>query len=222
MVPLLMIEHLSFAYSPAEMPLFEDLDLEVERGDFLLIRGASGSGKSTLLRLICRLQPFEKGKIVLKGEPIDTIAPPALRRQVLYVAQIPSMMDDTVRNNLLFPFSFSVNRNKPVPEDDALIGMLAEFYLQDISLQQQAGNLSVGQQQRVALMRALLQQPEILLLDEPTSALDAESAAMVFTIIEKLNREQSMTIICVTHSDYTPQTLQPEIYFLQNRTLHHL
>jgi len=71
-------------------------------------------------------------------------------------------------------------------------------------------------------MRALLQQPEILLLDEPTSALDADSAAMVFSIIETLNREKGMTIICVTHSDYRPETVEPALYILKNRTFHRL
>ncbi|ACF46121.1 MAG: ABC transporter [Prosthecochloris sp.] len=222
MEPLLTIEHLWFSFSPTGAPLFEELDLRVETGDFVLLRGVSGSGKSTLLRLICRLQPFSKGRILFKGVPVDALKPPELRRQVLYVAQIPSMIDDTVKANLLFPFSFSVNSDKQAPDDHELIRMLSDFYLQDITLQQPALNLSVGQQQRVALMRALLQQPEILLLDEPTSALDADSAAMVFSIIETLNREKGMTIICVTHSDYRPETVEPALYILKNRTFHRL
>jgi len=68
-------------------------------------------------------------------------------------------------------------------------------------------------------MRAILQHPELLLLDEPTSALDPESAAMVFSIMEHLNREQKITIMCVTHSDYRPATLAAQTFRIENRQL---
>ncbi|MBO8092671.1 MAG: ATP-binding cassette domain-containing protein [Prosthecochloris sp.] len=219
MLSLLDIENLSFSYGPAQVTLFEDLQLTVDTGAFVLLRGASGTGKSTLLRLICRLQPFSHGRILFKGRSIDDMPPAELRQRVLYTAQIPAMIDDTVKANLLFPFDFEVNRGKATPADDHLRQMLERFFLKDISLDQHALKLSVGQQQRVALMRAILQQPEMLLLDEPTSALDAESASMVFSIIEHLNRDRRMTIIAVTHSDYQPERVEAFTYLLENRKL---
>ncbi|MEC9487402.1 MAG: ABC transporter ATP-binding protein [Prosthecochloris sp.] len=222
MSSLISLEHLGFSYDSSSAPLFDDVNLEISRGDFLLIRGASGTGKSTLLRLVCRLQPHSRGRILFKGRTVESIPPAELRRQVLYTTQLPAMMDGTVRANLLFPFSFESNREKAVPPDDALRGMLEEFYLHDIPLDHHALNLSVGQQQRVALMRAILQKPEVILFDEPTSALDGESASMVFRIIEHLNRDQQMTVVMVTHSDYRPERITPAIYLLEHRKLRRL
>ena len=220
MTPLLDIEHLGFSYAPEVSSLFENLNLSVSRRDFVLVRGASGCGKSTLLRLICRLVPCESGRILFKGVAVENIPPAELRRAIVYVAQIPVMSAGSVKHNLLFPFSFAVNKGKKTPSDDELTSMLERFYLQDIDLFREAGTLSVGQQQRLALMRAILLEPEILLLDEPTSSLDSESAAMVFRIVERLNSEQNRTILTVTHSDYAPSgVVKPRFFRLANAQL---
>ncbi len=219
MQPLLEIESLGFSYEKAVTPVFSKLDLLVNEGELVLIKGDSGTGKSTLLRLICRLQAYEEGRILFRSRPVESMVPAELRRSIIYVAQIPSITDASVKDNLLFPFSFTVNRGRTEPSDKRLLEMLEQFYLQDIGLHHQAMNLSVGQQQRVALMRALLLDPEILLLDEPTSALDARSASMVFTIIEHLNASQGKTILMVTHSNYLPNNAAPVTYMLENRKL---
>lgn len=216
---LIDIHGLGFSFSPAGKQLFRDLSLQVAKGEFLLIRGASGSGKSTLLRILCRLQSYREGTILFHGKPIESYTPSILRNRMLYTTQIPALTDATVRENLLFPFSFEVNAGKESPGEAELQHMLQEFYLADVSLDQYATVLSVGQQQRVALMRALLQRPEVLLLDEPTSALDAQSATMVQRIIERLNHEQRMTIMMVTHSDYKPSGLTPKFCTLDNGKL---
>jgi putative ABC transport system ATP-binding protein len=91
-----------------------------------------------------------------------------------------------------------------MPDDATLERMLDAFYLQGVRLDQSASKLSVGQKQRLSIMRAILNEPDALLLDEPTSALDAESAAMVFSIVERLNTEEGKTVLIVTHSDYHP------------------
>lgn len=219
MSSLLEIESLGFTYENAPSPVFRELDLVVAEGEFALVKGASGTGKSTLLRLICRLQAYEEGRILFKGLNVESYKPAELRRSITYVAQIPSMIDASVKENLLFPFSFAVNGEMTKPSDARLSEMLEQFYLQDIGLQQQARNLSVGQQQRIALMRALLLDPEILLLDEPTSALDAKSASMVFSIVEHLNTRQGKTIIMVTHSNRLLSTISPVEYLLEHSKL---
>ncbi|MCG8342631.1 MAG: ATP-binding cassette domain-containing protein [Chlorobiales bacterium] len=216
---LLEIESLDFSYENASSPVFSELNLVVNQGDFVVIKGASGTGKSTLLRLVCRLQAYEKGRILFKDRSIEAYHPAELRRSITYVAQIPSMVDASVKENLLFPFSFAVNNCMKKPSDRMLSEMLEQFYLQDVSLLQQARNLSVGQQQRIALMRALLLDPEILLLDEPTSALDAASAAMVFSIVERLNARQGKAIIMVTHSNRILGNISPVVYLLENSKL---
>ena len=219
MIPLLEIRNLDYFWPSAEIPVFDRLDMTVSEGAFILVRGASGSGKSTLLRLICRLNQPQSGTIFFRGRNIASILPSVLRSMISYVAQIPQMVDATVAENLLLPFSFSANSSKTVPEEQELARMLGDFYLDTVSLSQSALKLSTGQKQRLAIMRAILQHPELLLLDEPTSALDPESAAMVFSIMEHLNREQKMTIMCVTHSDYRPATLAAQTFRIENRQL---
>ena len=203
------------------MPLvFERLDLTVAEGEFILVKGPSGSGKSTLLRLICRLNQLTGGSILFQGIDITSMAPARLRSSISYVAQIPQMIDASVEENLLLPFSFAVNAEKEPPDKDKLREMLKKFYLGDVSLDHSAMKLSTGQKQRVAFMRAILQEPLLLLLDEPTSALDQESASMLFSIMERLNVEQRKTLITVTHSDYKAEKVTPLIYTLADRSLH--
>ena len=204
MAQLLELRDLSFGYDKGGPALFEGLSLVVATGEFLIIKGASGSGKSTLLRLICRLNTPCSGSILFKGRNTANIPPPELRSKVTYVAQIPQMIDGTVRDNLLLSFTFEQGKRKAAPDDEMLERMLEAFYLHGVGLEQSASKLSVGQKQRLSIMRAILTGPDMLLLDEPTSALDAESAAMVFSIIERLNTEEGKTLIIVTHSDYSP------------------
>jgi putative ABC transport system ATP-binding protein len=219
MNPLLEIRNLAFRYEGAAGPVFENLGFSVAAGEFILVRGVSGSGKSTLLRLICRLNQPQAGSIFFRGRNITELAPSELRSSISYVAQIPGMVDASVRENLLLPFSFAVNSRKNIPGDDELRMMLDDFYLGDIEPGQSALKLSIGQKQRLALMRAILQQPDMMLLDEPTSALDRESAAMVFAIMEKLNSSKGMTMVTVTHTDYKPEQAGALFYMLENRTL---
>ncbi|NTV05331.1 MAG: ATP-binding cassette domain-containing protein [Chlorobiaceae bacterium] len=219
MTSLLDIRDISFAYEGSP-PVFEHLNLTVLPGEFILVKGPSGCGKSTLLRLICRLNQLTGGSILFQGSDIQSITPAKLRSSISYVAQIPQMLDLSVMENLLLPFSFAINADKSPPGKNELSVMLKIFYLSDVSLDHSTMKLSTGQKQRVAIMRALLQEPLLLLLDEPTSALDQESALMVFSIMERLNVEQRRTVITVTHNDYQPETVKSLTYTLANRSLH--
>lgn len=209
----------SFAPGGSGHRLLERVNLSVDQGEFIVVRGVSGSGKSTLLRMICRLQPPSSGTIRFRGKPVDAFPPSVLRSRIGYVAQIPAIVDGSVIDNLLLPFSFAANRGKPEPSERELTEMLDRFYLSGVSPDQAARTLSVGQKQRLALMRTILQGPELLLLDEPTSSLDRESAAMVFAIIERLNSVEGRSIIAVTHSDYTPQVQHLRSFEVRNNTL---
>ena len=220
MPPLLEIRNLSFAYEGSDALVFDGLSVTVQEGEFILVKGPSGSGKSTLLRLICRLNQPQGGSILFQDCDVTSIVPAKLRSAVSYVGQIPQMIDATVEENLLLPFSFAINAGKFRPGREELKEMLIRFYLADVSPSQSALKLSTGQKQRLAIMRALLQEPLLLLLDEPTSALDQESASMVFSIMERLNTEDRKTLITVTHIDYKPETVRPLIYTLAHRSLH--
>ena len=222
MAAILETEALGFSYAYASRPVFNELDLVVREGEFVLVTGVSGSGKSTLLRLFCRLEAYNSGRILFKGKAIETYCPSELRRFIIYVPQIPSMIEGSVEENLVFAFSFRANSDLEKPSEKQLSEMLEAFYLSDVSLRYQAKKLSVGQQQRLALMRALLLEPEILLLDEPTSALDAESSAMVFSIIEELNASRAKTVVMVTHGTFVPARVKPVVYSVENMKLRSL
>lgn len=185
--------------------VLDGLDMAVAPGEFLVVNGPSGSGKSTLLRLLCRLQEPDAGRVLFKGRDVAAMSPPSLRRHVAYVQQTPVVVEGSVRNNLLLPFSFSGNSDMQVPGDDRLRPLLDGLNL-DISLEENAMGLSVGQRQRLSLLRTLLMEPEVLLMDEPTSALDPESARLVLREAELRRAEQGMTVLMITHSDLLPET----------------
>ena len=184
---------------PEQATLFTNLSLSIQKGAFYLIKGPSGAGKTTFLRLINRLEEPVSGIIRFKGKPLDAYPPPQLRHSLLLIQQTPTVVDGSVEENLLLPFSFKNNSHLKRPRREKIEHLLAEVHLQDVRMNDHAMTLSVGQIQRLCLVRGLLLSPEILLLDEPTSALDRESAFAVTTLLERLNVESGLTVLAVTH-----------------------
>lgn len=183
----------------------KDVRLTVPAGAFVRIIGPSGSGKSTLLRLASRLEEPVSGVIRFSGIPLGDYEPPLLRRRIGYVQQTPVVVEGSVRQNLLLAYGFAANSKQTVPVDDELRGWLNRLGLLGIDLENKARSLSVGQRQRLCIIRSLLLEPDLLLMDEPTSALDSESRGIVEEMTEAQNRE-GMTILMVTHSNYAPST----------------
>ena len=213
------VQQLSLRYSE-KSPIFEDLSFQVQPGEFVQISGQSGSGKSSLLRLLNRLQTPTSGRIYLDGEPIEHFEVPVLRRQVAYLQQTPIMVPGSVKDNLLLSYQFRVSRVQLQPATDQLKQLLSDFLLDQVSLNDDAETLSVGQKQRLALIRILLMKPRVLLCDEPTSALDQSSKAVVEDQIQHLNREQQVTVFLVTHTDFQlTGNIQPRRFHLQNAIL---
>jgi putative ABC transport system ATP-binding protein len=175
----------------------------MEDGAYVLLRGPSGAGKSTLLRLLCRLEEPLAGRILLDGEPVDAMPPALLRRTVAYVQQMPTLLPGTVRENLLLPFSFKANSGLVPPGDDSLADRLAAFLLDGVTPDSRAETLSVGQAQRVCLIRSLLLEPRAVLMDEPTASLDQRSAEVVLAKAAELSR-QGTTVVMVSHSSEEP------------------
>ena len=136
-------------------PLFEGVDLTVEGGSFIVIEGASGCGKSSLLRLLNRLQEPTVGRLLVDGSPAGATDVTDLRRRAVLVPQTPVAVPGTVRDNLLWPFTFRANREHARPTDDVLRHRLDALLL-DVDLDDEARTLSVGQRQRLALLRAVL------------------------------------------------------------------
>ncbi|MEF2144900.1 MAG: ATP-binding cassette domain-containing protein [Desulfovibrionaceae bacterium] len=198
-VPHFEIQNLDFAYA-AGASVFNNASARIEIGEFVVLEGPSGTGKSTLLRLLCRLEEPSSGNILLRGRSLGDLDPVQLRTRVCLIQQTPTVIEGSVRANLLLPLSFKANHEITRPSDAELRSRLDDFLLTDVRLEQPAAALSVGQKQRLCLIRALLLSPEALLFDEPTSALDKKSAGIVMQTAMQLNREHGITCVLVTHA----------------------
>ena len=177
--------------------LLRGVDLEVPDGALLNIVGPSGSGKSTLLRLVSRMDEPTSGSVAVLGRPLDDWPPRELRRTVAMVFQESTLLDRDVRGNLLLPFELV--GSPPDDFDDRAAEALRLVGLDDAVLDRGESQVSVGQKQRIALARALLTDPRVLLLDEPTGALDVRSAEALLEQIVELQSQRSLTVMIVTH-----------------------
>ncbi|MFK4763847.1 ATP-binding cassette domain-containing protein [Desulfobaculum sp. SPO524] len=216
--PVFSFESVTFTH-PGNGPCLSGASLDIPRGAFVLVGGPSGSGKSTMLRLMNRLLEPEAGRILYRGKPLDSYAPPRLRREVATVGQVPALVPGTVRENLLLPFSFKVNTELYPPRDEELEGWLSRMLLDGVRLEAKVSGLSVGQRQRLCLIRTMLLGPRVILMDEPTSALDPESREVVERTAEDLCADGRVTVIMVTHLDVAPTRISPMRLYLKDGQL---
>ena len=156
------------------------------------VAGPSGSGKSTLLRLLNRLAEPDSGTVRYRGEDVRDRDPLELRREVALVPQLPALIEGTVEANVKLGPSL-VDAEPDVPHLLDLVGLDSSFADRD------AAKLSVGEQQRVMLARALALEPRVLLLDEPTSALDAAARDAVESTLVDLRNRLHVSTVLVTH-----------------------
>jgi putative ABC transport system ATP-binding protein len=156
------------------------------------IVGPSGSGKSTLLRLLNRLADPDDGVVLYEDRPLQELDPLALRRKVALVPQLPALLEGSVADNVAYAAGLA-GRNGDASRCLALAGLTAEFADRDVS------KLSVGEQQRAMLARALVQEPGVLLLDEPTSALDEATRDAVEATLLRLRAELDISLVVVSH-----------------------
>jgi putative ABC transport system ATP-binding protein len=179
--------------------VLESIDAEVPLGATAIV-GPSGSGKSTLLRLLNRLADPDLGTISYRGEPIASRDPLRLRREVSLVPQLPALLDGTVEANILYAAQLAEKEPEAARCLD-LAGLDPEFAGRDVA------RLSVGEQQRTMLARALAQQPEVLLLDEPTSALDRDARDAIEATLSDLRGELGISLVLVTHDPEQAQRM---------------
>jgi UDP-glucose/iron transport system ATP-binding protein len=212
-----MIEfvNVGFSYSNG-LTLFKNLSMKFGQGTFSVIQGRSGAGKSTLLKLMNQLEDPEAGEIRFKGRALSSYEPQMIRSSILYVQQTPVVIGGTVKNNLMLPFTFKINRNMTAPDEQTLLSLMDEYHLDNVPLERNAADLSVGQLQRVCLIRGLLLSPAVILLDEPTSALDEESCRIVESSVVRLCRESGRTVIMVSHRKFDPEGITPVVFELIN------
>jgi general L-amino acid transport system ATP-binding protein len=182
-----------------EFHVLKDINLNVDRGERIVICGPSGSGKSTMIRCINRLEEHQRGRIVVEGIELsnDLKKIDEIRREVGMVFQHFNLFPHltVLENCTLAPIWV---RKMPKPEAEEI----AQHYLERVKIPEQAnkypGQLSGGQQQRVAIARALCMNPKIMLFDEPTSALDPEMVKEVLDTMVSLAMD-GMTMVVVTH-----------------------
>ena len=210
--PIIELRRLNKWYG--EFHVLKDINLEVAKGERVVVCGPSGSGKSTMIRCIIRLEEHQRGQIIVAGIELtsDVKNIEAIRREVGMVFQQFNLFPHlTVLQNLtLAPIWV---RKLPKKEAEEA----ARLYLERVKIPEQAdkypGQLSGGQQQRVAIARSLCMKPEIMLFDEPTSALDPEMIKEVLDVMIEL-AEEGMTMVCVTHEMGFARTVADTMVFM--------
>ena len=210
--PIIELRHVGKWFG--DFQALRDINLEVRRGERVVVCGPSGSGKSTMIRCINRLEEHQQGHITVAGIELtaDVKNIEAIRREVGMVFQQFNLFPHlTVLENLtLAPIWV---RKLPRREAEET----ARLYLERVRIPEQAdkypGQLSGGQQQRVAIARSLCMKPEIMLFDEPTSALDPEMIKEVLDVMVELAQE-GMTMVCVTHEMGFARTVADTMVFM--------
>jgi putative ABC transport system ATP-binding protein len=204
-IPVVEAANVTKTYMLGKIPVeaLRGVNLKVETGDFLAILGPSGSGKSTMLNLIGALDKPTSGTLLIDGVDISKLNDnqlAELRLKIGFVFQFFNLIPRlTARDNVELPMSIA-NMTKAQRKKRA-IELLETVGLKD-RVNHKPAELSGGQQQRVAIARALANNPRFLLLDEPTGNVDSKTASEVLALIKKLNVENNVSIIMVTHDQH--------------------
>lgn len=194
-----------------QVKALDGVDLEVRKGDFLIIQGASGSGKSTLLNIIGGLDRATSGSIKINGINLADLDDNELTefrsKNIGFIFQRFNLINIlNIKENILFPLNIS-----GLVEDEKYLNKIVDTLgIEDI-LQKMPNELSGGQQQRVAIARALITNPSILLADEPTGNLDSKNSKNVIDLLVSTNRNFNQTIILITHDQNIVE------YLLENK-----
>lgn len=207
---LLSIERVTVRYQRASVPAVADVSLTAEPGQLLALLGPSGSGKSTTLRCVAGFIAPDAGEIALNGQNITAVPPE--RRGTALVFQQPTLFPHlSVGENVAFGLRMrGVDRAERLQQAEA---MLADVQLAGYA-HRRPHQLSGGQRQRVALARALITQPRVLLLDEPFAPLDPELRDEMRVLVRRLQREQHLTTLLVTHDQQEASVMADQIALL--------
>ena len=207
MPPLYELAHVQKAYN-SRVVLDVD-DLAIGRGEVLALVGPSGSGKSTLLRLLNFLEPPTGGVLTFDGRAAGDDLPLSERRRVTAVFQRPALLRRSVAANI--GYGLGLRGGKLPPEE--LAAWLDRLGLTPLA-RQPAQRLSAGESQRVAMARALVVRPDVLLLDEPTANLDPYNVSLIERLVAEEQRATGMTVVWVTHDIFQARRAADRVAFL--------
>lgn len=200
--------------------IFEGMNFELEKGDFVAVMGVSGVGKTTLLNLLGALDRPTRGKIFFDGEDLHSKGEKELaeirNRKIGFVFQFYHLLPEfTALENVSFPLLIRGVEKAEAQEK-------AFEILREISLREKAsirpGKLSGGEQQRLAIARALINEPKLLLADEPTGNLDWKTGQMILDLIQELHKKKGLSSVVVTHNEKVAQFCH-KVYLMESGTL---
>ncbi len=214
---IIKLENINFWYDkgkPAELYALRSVNLEVEKGEYVAFFGPSGSGKTTLLYLIAGIEQCQEGKILINGRDISSFSKRelAIYRQVgvgMIFQQFNLIPSLTVLGNVMLPMSFLGTSQKRAKIE--ALNLLDRVDIRNLA-SRYPHELSGGQQQRVGIVRALANNPPIIVADEPLGNLDSENARKVLEFLRELNEKDKRTVIMVTHEAWSLKDVQKVFY----------
>jgi Predicted ATPase involved in cell division len=214
---MIFFDRVSKTYPKRRKPVLDNVSLDVAPGEFMVIMGMSGAGKSTILRLITREEKQTSGKIVVGGIDYDDLKPkdiPLLRRRIGVVFQDHKLLPQrTVFENVAFAMEISGMTDEEiknnVPKILALVG------LSDKANDFPNNGLSGGERQRIAIARAMVRQPKILIADEPTAQLDDKNSLEIVKLLLKINH-YGTTVVMISHDTNIVKKLKHRVVLIED------
>ena len=189
----------TFSDGSRKLHVLKDINLQIDKGSIITIKGPSGSGKSTLLSIIGTLDNADSGELLINGISIqeNTNIDKLRNKSIGFVFQFHNLISElTLEENVSLPKMIA----KEQWDKDEIIELFEYFDLKD-RMNSFPNDLSGGEKQRVAVMRAVINNPSIIIADEPTGNLDKENALKMMSLFQKLNTEKKLTIIIATHDE---------------------
>lgn len=212
-----IIEAVAIKKNYGQQNVLRGIDLTILPGDFLCIMGRSGCGKTTLLKIIGLMHPPTSGEVAFESRWTQSLFPDELsdirRRKIGFVFQEFNLMESiSVKENILLP---AILDKQDITKAEERMAPFFQLLRIEQLLDKLPQELSVGEKQRAAICRALINEPQIILADEPTGNLDSNAGAEVINIVKRINQELGITIVMITHDSKVAQAAK-EVLFLKD------